>query len=418
MGLSNYPRNIEVKKLSIARIVAPFYPVKGGSITHVIELTKNMNPYLNKQLIIAPIYDYDCSYFDSSFIVQIIRFKNIFIKNKLLDRIMGKKLLDSLYYSFNAMIEIKKLVISRQEIDLVYVHNITLGLFCCFWSKLLNTKIPIIIMHHHGSPFDSNPSNYRRLRGTIMKLIIYTLTFILRPDHYIQLNDGVSDVKFLRFLRKIGLEYSGVYHAIDTNFFRPEDHFDIHNDFVILSNHRIDTFKRVDLAVRVFKIFLDKIQPIISQKKPYLKIVGSGPYLDDIKELVTNLNIEDFVIFVGEISLEEMVGEITSSDVIIGTSLVSNVNRSIQEAMSCQKPVVVFGDTSEQTIFKNMDNSIVVNFGDLEKFAESIKLLFENNDLRERIGENARLSIKLERSWEARINQELEICIRVYLSSV
>ena len=405
------------EKLFIARIVSQFYPKKGGSITHVIELIINMHPFFASQLIISPDYDYDCSSFDKNFIAPIVRVKNEFIKSKLFKKVLGASLINNLYYSYIAMGEIKKLILNGHKIDLVYVHNMTLGLFSLLSSKILNLNIPVVIVHHHGSPFSSGDN---RLRGRVHKLIILFLTYFLKPDHYIQLNDGVSDKMFLLFLSKIGVNYTIVNHAIDTSFYKSinNNNNSINDDYIILSNHRLDSFKKVDLAIKSFKIFLDKIQSTTSTKKTYLKIVGSGPQLNELKYLAKHLNIHKHVVFVGEVSSDEMVNEIISSDVIIGTSLISNMNRSIQEAMSCGKPVVIFGTPFENNLFKNMKNSIIVDFGNLDQFADSLRLLFENKELRDFIGKNAELSIKLERNWATRIDQELAICAKIHSSSV
>ena len=56
-----------------------------------------------------------------------------------------------------------------------------------------------------------------------------------------------------------------------------------------------------------------------------------------------------------------------------------------------------------------MNNGILVEPGNIREFAEYIKLLYENQTFRSEIGKNARQTIIKERSWDARINTELQV---------
>ena len=59
---------------SIVRITFGFYPIKGGSITHILELSKKIDPWIKSQIIVAPYFG-DTSAFDKKFGVPIIRIK-------------------------------------------------------------------------------------------------------------------------------------------------------------------------------------------------------------------------------------------------------------------------------------------------------------------------------------------------------
>jgi len=61
------------KTISLVRVVIDFYPKKGGSITHTMELAKKINPHLGNQIIIAPDFGEVCKEFDERFGVPIMR---------------------------------------------------------------------------------------------------------------------------------------------------------------------------------------------------------------------------------------------------------------------------------------------------------------------------------------------------------
>ena len=65
---------------SVLRVVREFAPGVGGSITHILELSEVIDPYLKKQVIVAP-YIPGCEEFDQKFPIPIVRVKSPAIAN-------------------------------------------------------------------------------------------------------------------------------------------------------------------------------------------------------------------------------------------------------------------------------------------------------------------------------------------------
>jgi glycosyltransferase involved in cell wall biosynthesis len=323
----------------------------------------------------------------------------LFLKSKF----PGISIINNIYYSVNVVNELKKLVKDECQIDMVQVHAIDLGLFIIFVSKISGIDIPIIIMQH-GSPIEIGNNTKR---AALMRIIRGLMLKHFRPAYYLQLDDGTLDENFLSKLKYYNIKCKILSHAIDTVFYCPAESLASRNEFIILSNHTLSPFKRVDLTIQAFKKFMEKIGDE-NKKNIVLKIVGSGSMNDELKQMVSNYNLTDNVIFCGEKSIAETRSEIISSDIVVGTSLISNMNRSIQEAMSCEKPVVIF-DNNKSSIFIHLQNAMLVNSGDTDDFADKIKLLYENQNLRKQIGKNARNSIIQSRNWNFRLSQELEV---------
>ena len=55
-----------------------------------------------------------------------------------------------------------------------------------------------------------------------------------------------------------------------------------------------------------------------------------------------------------------------------------------------------------------MENGLLAKPGDVEDFAEKLKLLYDHSELRKKLGKNAREKIVKERCWRLRIQKELE----------
>lgn len=387
-------------KISLVRVVANFYPDIGGSITHVLELSKFMHPYLEKQLIIAPLSkDDSVEEFDATFPVPIKRV-NAAISSKRTRNLPLASYIDLFYYARNITKEINALVQSGHHIDIIQVHYNILGQLLLLSFKRSGISIPIIIMHHGSSINVDNNT----LRAEVVRKVSLAMYNWLKPDYYFQLDDGTLNKDFLNELSRRNIRYRVLFHAIDTQYFHPQKVERPYDEFIVLSNHRLDSFKRVDLSIIAFKDFLESSGYPGNVK---LRIIGSGPLLKELINLVEINQLESYVQFMGRKAVEGVKKEIWSADVVIGTSPISNMNRSIQEAMACEKPVVIFDSISESNLFINMHNAIVVPVDDVHALAKNIALLYKNLNLRIEIGKNARETIVKHRNWEQRIFQEL-----------
>jgi len=93
---------------------------------------------------------------------------------------------------------------------------------------------------------------------------------------------------------------------------------------------------------------------------------------------------------------------------VIGTSLKSNVNRSTQEAMCAGKAVIVFNNGAEKKLITDGYDGILVKSGDLNAFAEALKIIHDDSERRRTLGMNAKEKMFRERSWKKRINDNLD----------
>lgn len=381
---------------SIIRITFGFYPLKGGSITHILELSKKIDPWIKSQIIVAPYFG-DTSAFDKKFGVPIIRIKY----PKRIEYLKFAKIPIVPFVLTGYAMNVAKFL--KEHVDkntLICIHDTLLGaILTVLLHKFMHLDVPIVIFQHSGNLFKIDK---RSALAAKLALILFRIS---KPSYLFVVDDGMGVSDTLEMYRKRKINCKSVTHGIDTNFFAPM-HVEKKYEFVVLSTQRLDPFKRVDLAILGFKKFLENTNHPHGAK---LLIVGKGPEESKLKELVKKENLQNWVEFYGERELEEIREFLNMADVIVGTSLKSNLNLSIQEAMACAKPVVVFGSGETEKLVRDMENGLVARPGDLEDFAKKLEILYKNPDLRKRLGENARKTIINERSWELRVKKELEI---------
>lgn len=380
-------------KYSIVRVVFEFPPIIGGSVTHITELATKIDPSLNKQLIIAPDF-VDGSKFDQDYPIKVIRlpyvkflsFKDFMIPSPIL-----------FFYAHAVVRKVKLLLNENYPIDILHVHGPMLGTFIKFYLNLYRLKIPIVVMQH-GYGVQNN------IGQKISRTITYSLLTLFPPSYILCLDDGTEFENFIEKIKKRNIPLEIVYHGIDSNYFVPVECGEESVYFTILFPHRPDDMKKPKLAIKTFSKFLSNI----SSKNAKL-IMLAADNQKNLKNLSKTLKIEKYIEFLPKQNIEGVRKYINISNVVIGMSLESNMNRAIQEPMSCGKPVVVFNSGGTSRLIKHMENGLLISSGDVDDFAEKLNLLYETPELRLKLGNNARATIINERNWESRIIKELRV---------
>lgn len=373
---------------SVLRVVREFAPGAGGSITHTLELSKVIDPYLKKQVIVAP-YIPGCEEFDQKFPIPIVRVKSPAIFN------IGCPVIADFFYSLYA----RKVILQTIEeygVNIVHFHSATLASYLVPQLRLHNQTLRHVVMVHGwpGKKFRDYGVSYE-----IGKILIKFSS----PNRYLILNDGSQILDLQDVLNKGNIPWDVVYHGIDTSLFRPNNTCES-KQFAVLFPHRPVSIKRPDIAMNIFKKFSSRVEdPTVSLT--YL----AADHADGLKQLASKEGLGSSVHFMNALFGESLINCINQSSVIIGTSLNSNTGRAIQEAMACAKPVVVFNNGGISEIITHMENGILVEPGDTDGFADALALLYHNPKLRDELGRKARETIIEKRSWDKRIKKELSV---------
>ncbi|AAM05575.1 glycosyltransferase family 4 protein [Methanosarcina acetivorans] len=389
---------IKLNNISVVRVVSQFYPLIGGSATHTQELSKKIDPYLKDQTIIAPNLGDRCANFDKTFGIRIIRIR--YFSFKTIKKIPLLPFVD-LFYAISIYSTLKKV----EKPDIIHAHGISNVAYCTIIGKIFG--IPVVgMLHGSGAAYSRAADIYETILATLCK-----------PNLSFVLDDGSATLS--KFKKIWGDKVIPVYHGIDTEYFKPTEKnnqllnrlgLDISN-FIILSTSSFHPVKNIDLAIKSFKLFLDST----GSNNSYLLLAGRGPLKDSLINLTKELQVEDQVIFLGELSKNEIIEYLSIADVVIATSLYSNMNLSVQEAMACEKPVLAFDSGATSNLVKHLENGLLAKSGELEGFVFHLNLLYRDLELRTKIGKNARKTILMKRTWEERIKRELDFYSKILI---
>jgi len=167
--------------------------------------------------------------------------------------------------------------------------------------------------------------------------------------------------------------------------------------FRVLTAGRFHRLKGFALAIRSFGIF--------SRKFPDSEfiIVGKGPEEHRLKRLVKRLGLESKVFHYPWLRRQELLQEMHSSDVVLFPSFRDGGGAVVVEAMACGKPIVCL-DTGGPGFHIQKEWGIKIAPKNpehvVQEMAKALACLYENKDLRRKMGEAAQQRAKEFYLWD------------------
>lgn len=242
-------------------------------------------------------------------------------------------------------------------------------------SKLL--KIPIVCTCHGADIQINREYNYglrlNKISGFLLKQILKNTdsTVVVSKSMIKDAVDSGSEISKINVIEN-GIEIKSTQSSenIITKYHINE------NDLIILFLGRLHPKKRPSDLIKAFYLIYDKM--------PFSKLIiaGKGSEENILKEMVTNLNISDRVIFTGFVSPETGKWElIQRCDIFILPSLIEGLPISILEAMSYGKPIIATNVLPFPDIIKDKETGILVDPKSPEELAKAmLKLLSQRNE--------------------------------------
>ncbi|MEM4675392.1 MAG: glycosyltransferase family 4 protein [Nitrososphaerota archaeon] len=139
-----------------------------------------------------------------------------------------------------------------------------------------------------------------------------------------------------------------------------------------------------------------------------LVIIGEGPERSRLEQLAIKLGVENHVRFEGAVLHKEIPKYLAAADIFLSFYDWSNVGNPLLEAMMAGKCIVTLNNGDTGQFVKNMENGILLEYEDLPRLPEVIKRLLADEDLRKKLGANARRFAEENFwSWDERINAEI-----------
>ena len=279
-------------------------------------------------------------------------------------------------------------IIKNRRIDIVNIHGQNpLGKLCSALSGA-----PVIVHTDHGTTVGSPLT--RRQRVVLFNRLL--TPFI---DHFIAISQGMK--KSLRLREKIpGNKITLIYNGVDV-----EDISKVSCNKTEL-RESLGIPPGIPVLGTVGRLAPEKQYPLLLKSLSILKnwgiefislIVGDGPDRKPLESLAKKMSLNDQVRFLGQRNDVNQLLEFM--DVFVFSSGGEAFSITLLEAMAAAKPIVAFDVKGVDEAIVTHETGFLVPFGNIEEFANKVKLLLESPELALRMG----------KSGFERVNTEFDI---------
>ena len=296
-----------------------------------------------------------------------------------------------------------KKILKKEKPDLVHTHNLA-GLSFSVFSAVKSLGIKVVHTCHDyyllcpyanlvcpltGWKFRKVPPFfcqwYRKITQAILK---NKIDIVLAPSKFVMETHLANG--FFTTSKQIVLPL-GVNNLI------PNSSFTVHNSFNILCVSQLAPHKGIDVLIEAYKLLLTTCYLLDSK----LLVIGSGTERKNLEKLANN---DKRIIFLGQLSSEEVQKKYQETDVVIIPSLAPETFSLVMfEAMTAGKPVIASKIGALAEYIKNGETGFLFEPGNVNQLKEILEKVINNPDLIKKIGQNARefaQEFTFQKHWE------------------
>ncbi|MEO0268211.1 MAG: glycosyltransferase family 4 protein [candidate division WOR-3 bacterium] len=349
----------------------------------VFELSKEIKNKGFEVIVLAPHHK-NSKFFEELDGVKVYRFPYFFPLN-----------LQKLCYDGGIMRNIRKSFLAKLQVPLFFISYF-------YFTYRLIKKLKINIIHSHwiipsgliGSFF----KKFLKVKHitTAHAIDVYTIEklpfrkilaeFIYNNSDYIICVSNILREKILKILNKKGASEK------EKIFVKP---MGMKIPFVKDKKIKKEKFNILFLGRFVekkgIKYLLYALQKVINvHKNVTLNLGGTGPLEIELKNLVKELNLENYVNFLGWVERERIPEILSESDLLVVPSIITEEGDTeglptvILEAMGAGVPVIASDVGGIRDVIENSVNGLIVPPGDVESLKKAIITIIENEKLREK----------------------------------
>lgn len=385
-----------------------------AAVVTTYEIVKRLAERGHKVTILVPNFDHDRRIRSATNKLTVYNNVDIVAFTSLPDNILQKNLLSYglACTAWYAPLLVKALRRTNLDVIISMYHPSHLATLSSYvLSKFL--KLPLIVKVHDLLPDLTDPNFLRRThKKTIFKL---NLAFLRKSDFVLVQSTEWLDLATRVYgvnAKKIILFPTGV----DVNKFNPEiassdirKTLGLEDKRILLFTGQISRDRGLDRLIAAM--------PKIVKEEPDVRfiVIGKGPEKSRLFDLSKHLNVDKFILFLGEVSHESIPEYVSLADVAIGPLTVlpitvGTIPKKVLEYLACGKPVVAcHGGVSKDLVIDGY-NGVLVDPLNVDELSLAIIRLLKDRKLAKRLGENARRHVESSYDWSAieTLNKVLE----------
>lgn len=194
----------------------------------------------------------------------------------------------------------------------------------------------------------------------------------------------------------------------------PENNIETIHNFIDMDNYNVEVeddgyafyFGRLIKEKGIFTL----LEAFKGLKDKKLLIAGDGPDLEKIKEYLNKNKMKENVKLLGYIDSDKVKEYVRKSRFIIVPSIwYENCPYSVLETLAIGKPIIGSNLGGIPELVKNNESGLIYTYNKPKELQEKMKTLFENKELADELGKNAKQIAKKEYSKESYYNKIINI---------
>ena len=376
-------------KLTVCLLSDSFPPIIDGVANAVLNYAENINEHWGEAMVATPAYP---GADDSSWNFPILRYPSLDVRKLTTGYTAG--------IPFSPELSVR---LEQEQVNVLHAH-------CPMVSALMTRTIrkridaPTIMTYHTKYDIDiANVVKSKALRNTgIKSVVVNTSTF----DEVWVVSEGAG-----QNLRSLG--YQGDYVVMNNGVdlsrqeATPEMIAQVTAGYDLPDKVPVFLFVGRLMWYKGFRITLDALRMLKDKNIPFrMVIVGSGGDEEEIREYVTELDLEREVLFTGAVSDRERIRAwYTRADLFLFPSTFDSNGLVVREAAACNLASVLVKDSCAAEGVTDDENALLI-----EENAQSMAALLERviQDMEHvrQLGVNAGDELYL--SWEDAVARAVE----------
>lgn len=273
-------------------------------------------------------------------------------------------------------------VINREELDILHVHYAMPHAICAILAKQMCKRDVKIITTLHGT--DITVLGIDSSLTQMIKFGIEQSDRVTAVSHSL-----VGQTKEMLHTER---EIDVIYNFVDEREYYRKPELQLKEDYGIRDDEavliHISNFRRVKRVTDVIRTFAN-----VRVKMPAkLLLVGDGPEYSACHQLVTDLDLEDDVLFLGK---QENVSELLSiSDLKLLLSEKESFGLVLLEAMACGVPCIGTNIGGIPEVIDHGDTGYIAELGNVEQMSYFANKILEDKHLHQNMSFQAKEVVK------------------------
>lgn len=253
--------------------------------------------------------------------------------------------------------------------DIIHAHSALLG--GALASKLKTVfDIPFVITEHSTEFARSKLSNTDKLLAKEV-FSASNLNIVVSPQLGELLKDKIE----------IDFEYKWIPNLVSNIFERKDLDSEATRNYKIKKHCSHKKFRFLNVALMDRKKQQAKLIQAFSQafkdEKVELRIIGDGPLLNYLEDLVRKFKLQDRVHFLGRQTREAVLEEMLTADAFVLPSRYETFGIVLIEALACGTPVIASRCGGPECIVREKDG-LLVDRDSIQELSEAMKTIRDN----------------------------------------